>query len=88
METVINADWICLVAGPIIALLVSAFKKVAVVQQYPKVVAGLLSALFAVVSGLTFMELDWAVIAACIVVPFSTAVAAYEVTKTATSPTA
>lgn len=88
MESVITAEWICLVAGPIIALLVSAFKKVSVVQQYPKVIAGLLSALFAVVSGLTFMELDWAAIAVCTIGQFSAAVATYEVQKTLTSPTA
>lgn len=87
----IDANYICLVAGPIIALLVSVFKSMAIVAEHPKVFAAILSVVFAIVSGLTFEPwgemLDWPAIAQCLIVPFSTAVASFEVVKSATRRT-
>lgn len=79
----LTATTVCLIAGPFIAGLVSLFKKVTIVAKYPKVVAFILSILIAVVSGLTAGGMDWRVIAECVLVPFATAVATYEVVKTA-----
>lgn len=73
---------ICLVAGPVIAVLVSLFKGLRLVAAYPKIVVLLLAIVVGVVSNLTYAGLDWEALAACILIPFSTAVAAYEVAKT------
>lgn len=78
-----SSEFICLLAGPVITILVSAFKQLSIVSRYPKGTAFVLSVITAVISGLSFSDLDWPVIAACIVVPFSTAVATYELAKTA-----
>lgn len=79
---------VCLLAGVFIAGAVEAFKRLTIVAKYPKVVALALAAITAIVSGLTVGELDWASIAECVLVPFSVAVATYEVTKTVRSPVA
>ena len=82
-----DAKLICLIAGPIISGLVQLFKGVSFVQKYPKLVAAVLSIISGIISGLTFHGLDWQSIAQCVIVPFSMAVATYEVatsTKTST----
>lgn len=78
----VTADLICLIAGPFIAGLVSLFKKLTVVANYPKVTAFILSVIISVVSGLTLRGLNWPMIAQCVLVPFAAAVASYEVVKT------
>lgn len=79
----LTAQFICLVAGPIITLLVSAFKGWSVVKNHAKWWALGFSVLVPLVSELTFGGLDWAELATCIIVPFSIAVAGYEVQKSA-----
>lgn len=80
----IDATLICLLAGPVIAGLVSLFKKAEIVARYPKAVAFILSVVIAVVSGMSLGHLDWPSIAQCVLVPFAGAVASYEVVKSAT----
>lgn len=79
-----TADYICIAAGPLIAMLVSSFKRLAFVDDHPKIVVAILSVITAVVSGLTYKNLDWQLLAQCLIVPFSTAVASFEVVKSAT----
>ena len=82
MNELMTVQYICLVAGPIIAALVSAAKQLVIVSQYPKVVALVLSILTSLVSGLTVGDLDWVAIAECTLIPFAAAVTTYEVVKT------
>lgn len=88
MDTLMNAEFICLVASAVIAGIVSAFKALAIVQKYPKIVAALLSAVFGAVSGLTYLDLDWPSIAVCTLTPFLASVGVYEVAKTASNASA
>lgn len=81
----ISTEMICLIAGPLITVLVSGLKSVNLINQYPKVFAALVSAIGAIVAGLTFWDLNWQEIAVCVITPFSAAVATYEVSKTVTS---
>lgn len=80
----ISVELICIVAGFFISGLVQAFKGWSFVRQHTKLVALVLSAVVAVVGQLTLWSLDWQGIAACILVPFATAVTTYEVAKDAT----
>jgi len=88
METIISVEVICAVWGLIVSGLVSATKKIAFVDDHPKVVAFALALIGSVVGNLTFMELDWASIVACTLTPFAVAVTGYEVVKSATKETA
>lgn len=83
MDELMTVEYICLVAGPLIAGLVSLAKSISIVWEYPKVTALVLSILTAVISGLTIGSMDWQAIAECTIVPFTAAVATYEVVKTA-----
>lgn len=84
----INAELICLIAGLFISGLVQLFKNWAFVQNHTKLVAMGLSIIISVVGNLTLWEMDWQGIAACILIPFSAAIATYEVAKDSTKKTA
>lgn len=85
----ITATWICLIAGPVIALLVQAFKRIAFVSQHPKIIVALLSLIVAAVQGLAGSGFGWPMLVECLILPFSSAVATYEVlVKPASRPVA
>ena len=75
----VTVELICMIAGAVIAPIVTLFKNLSFVAKHPKIVAFVLSIVVAAVSGLSFGDLDWEAIAACVVVPFSVAVMTYEV---------
>lgn len=81
----LDAALICLIVGPIITMIVSLFKRLAIVAAYPKIVAAVISVIFGAVSTLTTGGLDWMVLAECTIVPFAASVATYEVVKSASS---
>lgn len=80
----LDATYICLLAGPIIAGIVSVFKRWTLVARHPKWFALAFSLIIPFVQALTLYELDWAMLAECLLVPFAGAVATYEVAKSAT----
>lgn len=81
----ITAEFICLIAGPVIAIAVSAMKRLSFVAAHPKIVAAILSIIIGLTNTLTAGGLDWPMLAECILIPFAAAVATYEVAKSATN---
>lgn len=75
-----NTSIICLLAGPIISGLVSLLKKVSFVDNHPKTVAFVASAIVGGVSTFTGDTAGVGIseLAQCILIPFAGAVATYE----------
>lgn len=75
-----DTSTICIVAGPIISIIVSALKRIPFVKRYPKsvaffisAVAGTVTSLYGNVGGLSIADLTQ-----CVIVQFSAAVATHE----------
>lgn len=75
-----EVSMICVAAGPIISIIVSALKRIPFVKRYPKsvaffisAVAGTVTSMYGNVGGLSIAELTQ-----CVIVQFSAAVATHE----------
>lgn len=77
----ISVELICIIAGPLISLAVSAAKRWQPVKRYPKVTAALLSIATALIGEMTIGGMNWAEIAACTIIPFSVAVTSHEMSE-------
>jgi len=74
----LNAEYICYVLAPAVALLVQALKGFELVARNPKAAAAVLSAIASIVAGWTFLGLDWAMIAECTIMQAVGSVGLYE----------